>query len=160
ETPEAARSAVAPHGVGTAANGAGRDAMAASGSPHPSRMPARDTPLASSMMAKHTTPKQQPSTIGFAATAAPSGFRKAAVPPAPAAQPDAASGAANTDTATTAPATTPAATPAAGGTAANGNAFAPVTPDMLSETMMRNLAKYEQGRRAAHAPAPSLRVSG
>lgn len=35
----------------------------------------------------------------------------------------------------------------------------PVSPDMLSETMMRNLAKYEQSRKAAQSAAPNLRVS-
>lgn len=45
------------------------------------------------------------------------------------------------------------------GTAANGNA-APAAPEALSETMMRNLAKYEQSRKAAQPAAPALRVSG
>ncbi|KAA0682815.1 hypothetical protein [Roseomonas genomospecies 6] len=144
--PTTALPIAAAHGAGAAASGAGRDGLAASGTPHPSRMPARDTPLANSMMAKHSAAKPHPTTVGFAATAAPSGFRKAADAPAPAP-------AAHSDAA-------PAAAPSAAAPAANGNAFAPVTPDMLSETMMRNLAKYEQGRRAAQAPAPSLRVSG
>ncbi len=144
ETPLTAAAATA------ALHGAGRDGLAAAGAPHPSRMPARDTPLANSLMAKHSAVKPQPTAVGFAATAVPSGQRKTAdVPaPAPAAHPDAA------------PAAAPVAAPVAGAPAANSNAFAPVTPDMLSETMMRNLAKYEQGRRAAQAPAPSLRVSG
>lgn len=154
EVPDATRSAAQPRGTGATANASGREALA--DAPHPSRMPARDTPLANSMMAKYAAAKQPHSTIGFAATAAPSGFRKAAEAPAsaPVARPDAEAAPANT-------AAVPAAAPtAAAPTAANGNAFTPVTPDMLSETMMRNLAKYEQGRRAAQAPAPSLRVSG
>ena len=37
----------------------------------------------------------------------------------------------------------------------------PVPPDMLSETMMRNLAKYEQSRKAAQSAISSTtRVSG
>ena len=151
ELPDAKRPAAPSHGVGAAVTGSGRDGLADSGTPHPSRMPARDTPLANSLMAKYAAAKPHSSTIGFAATATPSGVRKASEVQAPATQPNAAAdgGAANAPTpANTAPA------------AANSNAFAPVTPDMLSETMMRNLAKYEQGRRAAQAPAPSLRVSG
>ncbi|WP_114860385.1 hypothetical protein [Azospirillum brasilense] len=159
ELPDAKqRPAAAPHGVGAAVSGSGRDGLTET--PHPSRMPARDTPLANSMMARYAAAKPHPSTIGFAATAAPSGAPKAGDPQAPTAQASTAAGTgaasapANASTQTNA---TPAnAAPAA----ANGNAFAPVTPDMLSETMMRNLAKYEQGRRAAQAPAPSLRVSG
>lgn len=149
ELPDAKRSAAPSHGVGAAVTGSGRDGL--TDAPHPSRMPARDTPLANSLMAKYAAAKPHPSTIGFAATAAPSGARKAAEAQAPAAQPDASAG--------TGTANAPAqanAVPAA----ANSNAFAPVTPDMLSETMMRNLAKYEQGRRAAQTQAPSLRVSG
>lgn len=33
-------------------------------------------------------------------------------------------------------------------------------PEALSETMMRNLAKYEQSRKAAQPAAPAMRVSG
>ncbi|TWA84264.1 hypothetical protein FBZ83_105145 [Azospirillum brasilense] len=157
ELPDAKRSTAPSHGVGAAMGGSGRDGL--TDTPHPSRMPARDTPLANSLMAKYAA-KPHPSTIGFAAAAAPSGARKAAEAQAPAAQPDAATGtgaaAAPTNAAAQANAA-PANTPP---TAANSNAFAPVTPDMLSETMMRNLAKYEQGRRAAQTQAPSLRVSG
>ncbi|QCN95558.1 hypothetical protein D3093_09995 [Azospirillum argentinense] len=156
ELPDAKRPAAPPHGVGAAVSGSGRDGL--TDTPHPSRMPARDTPLANSMMARYAAAKPHPSTIGFAATAAPSGAPKAGEAQATTAQPAAATGAANAPANASAQANaTPAnATPAA----ANSNAFAPVTPDMLSETMMRNLAKYEQGRRAAQAPAPSLRVSG
>lgn len=153
ELPDAKRSTAPSHGVGAAVGGTGRDGL--TDTPHPSRMPARDTPLANSLMAKYAAAKPHPSTIGFAATAAPSAARKAAEAQAPAAQPDATAGTGAANAPTNAPAQANAAP-----TAANSNAFAPVTPDMLSETMMRNLAKYEQGRRAAQAPAPSLRVSG
>ncbi|OYD86099.1 hypothetical protein [Azospirillum brasilense] len=159
ELPDAKRSTAPSHGVGAAVTGSGRDGLAESGTPHPSRMPARDTPLASSLMAKYAA-KPHPSTVGFAATAAPSGARKATEAQAPAAQPDATAGTGAANASTNAPAQANAAPAKATPTAANSNAFAPVTPDMLSETMMRNLAKYEQGRRAAQAPAPSLRVSG
>ncbi|KAA0685168.1 hypothetical protein [Azospirillum brasilense] len=153
ELPDAKRSTAPSHGVGAAVGGTGRNGL--TDTPHPSRMPARDTPLANSLMAKYAAAKPHPSTIGFAATAAPSGARKTAEAQAPVAQPDATAGTGAANAPTNAPAQANAA-PAA----ANSNAFAPVTPDMLSETMMRNLAKYEQGRRAAQAPAPSLRVSG
>ncbi|WP_353858279.1 hypothetical protein [Azospirillum formosense] len=152
ELPDAKRSTAPSHGVEAAVTGSGRDGLA--DTPHPSRMPARDTPLANSLMAKYAA-KPHPSTVGFAAAAAPSGARKAAEAPAPAPQPDAAAG-----TGAAAAPTNAAAQASAPPTAANSNAFAPVTPDMLSETMMRNLAKYEQGRRAAQTQAPSLRVSG
>lgn len=159
ELPDAKRSAAPPHGVGAAVTGSGRDGL--TDTPHPSRMPARDTPLANSLMAKYAAAKPHPSTIGFVAAATPSGPRKATEAQAPVAQPDAGTATAPTNTPARANATPANVTPtAATPTAVNSNAFAPVTPDMLSETMMRNLAKYEQGRRAAQAPAPSLRVSG
>lgn len=80
--------------------------------PTPSKMPARDTPLASSTMAKHAAPK-------YAA-------------PMPGSIPVSAQ-------------------------AANANVAA--SPEALSETMMRNLAKYEQSRKAAQSAAPAMRVS-
>ncbi|NUB24443.1 hypothetical protein [Azospirillum brasilense] len=150
ELPDAKRSAESSHGMGTAVTGSGRDGLADSATPHPSRMPARDTPLANSLMARYAAAKPHSSTIGFAATAAPSGARKATE-----GQADTAAGTGAANGPTNAPAQANVTPPAA-----NSNAFAPVTPDMLSETMMRNLAKYEQGRRAAQTPAPSLRVSG
>ncbi|CAO3372118.1 hypothetical protein [Azospirillum argentinense] len=162
ELPDAKRPAAPPHGVGAAVGGSGRDGLVDAATPHPSRMPARDTPLANSMMARYAA-KPHPSTVGFAATATPPGAPKAGEAQAaaqaaagqPATQPVAAAATGTANAPTNASALANAA-PAA----ANSNAFAPVTPDMLSETMMRNLAKYEQGRRAAQAPAPSLRVSG
>lgn len=83
--------------------------------PTPSKMPARDTPLASSALAKHSAPK-------FAAPMTGSTMVNAQ--------------------------------------AANSNAPTAATPEALSETMMRNLAKYEQSRKAAQPAAPALRVSG
>lgn len=157
ELPDAKRPAAPPHGVGAAVSGSGRDGL--TDTPHPSRMPARDTPLANSLMAKYAAAKPHPSTVGFAATAVPSGVRKPAEAQAPAAQPDAAAGTGAANASANVPTNAPAQANAAPA-AANSNAFAPVTPDMLSETMMRNLAKYEQGRRAAQTQAPSLRVSG
>jgi hypothetical protein len=76
-----------------------------------SRMPARDTPLASSTLVKHAAPK-------YAA-------------PMPGSIPVSAQAATNV----------------------NGS------PEALSETMMRNLAKYEQSRKAAQSAAPTMRVS-
>ncbi|WP_298380643.1 hypothetical protein [Azospirillum sp.] len=80
--------------------------------PAPSKMPARDTPLASSTMVKHAVPK-------YAA-------------PMPGSIPVSAQ-------------------------AANANVAA--SPEALSETMMRNLAKYEQSRKAVQSAAPAMRVS-
>jgi hypothetical protein len=76
-----------------------------------SKMPARDTPLASSTLVKHAAPK-------YAA-------------PMPGSIPVNAQAASNV----------------------NGS------PEALSETMMRNLAKYEQSRKAAQSAAPTMRVS-
>ncbi|PGH54703.1 hypothetical protein CRT60_33690 [Azospirillum palustre] len=120
--------------------------LAAGAAPHPSKMPARDTPLASSALAKHSAPRYAAPVPGavtasaraIGATAANGGQPQAAGAgqPAPTQPGDVA----------------PAASPAAGS--------APVTPDMLSETMMRNLAKYEQSRKAAQAATSTTRVSG
>jgi len=119
--------------------------LAAGAAPHPSRMPARDTPLASSALAKHSAPRYAAPVPGavtasaraIGATAANGGQPQAGAGlPAPGQPGDAA------------PASSPAAGPA------------PVAPDMLSETMMRNLAKYEQSRKAAQAAASTTRVSG
>lgn len=112
--------------------------LAAGGAvPHPSKMPARDTPLASSALAKHSVPRNAAPTPGsvMAAGRAAGGNQPASTQPANA-QPAAA-------------------TP---GDAAAGPT--PVPPDMLSETMMRNLAKYEQSRRAAQSAAGTTRISG
>lgn len=95
------------------------------------RMPARDTPLASSTMVKHAAPK-------FAA-------------PLPGSIPVSAQAFAGRAAANGNPA------PADPAAAANANG-AP-SPDTLSDTMMRNLAKYEQSRKAAQPAAPALRVS-
>ncbi|KAA0574156.1 hypothetical protein FZ983_28285 [Azospirillum sp. B21] len=105
--------------------------------PHPSKMPARDTPLASSALAKHSVPRNAAPVPGSvmaaarAAGAAPAnGNQGAPVQPANAAPGDAPAGP------------------------------APVPPDMLSETMMRNLAKYEQSRKTAQGATTTTRVSG
>lgn len=119
--------------------------LAAGAAPHPSKMPARDTPLASSALAKHSAPRFAAPVPGavtasaraIGATAANGGQPQAGTgQPAPDQPGDAA----------------PSAPPAAGS--------APVTPDMLSETMMRNLAKYEQSRKAAQTATSTTRVSG
>lgn len=111
--------------------------------PHPTRMPARDTLLANSLQAKHMAPQ-------FAA-------------PMPGSTPAQASAAR-----TAAPAGAAAAGASAGMAAPNAavpnvpfqNGHVPVSPEMLSETMMRNLAKYEQSRKAAQQQAaPGLRMS-
>ncbi|WP_042699682.1 hypothetical protein [Azospirillum sp. B506] len=109
--------------------------------PHPSKMPARDTPLASSALAKHSVPR-------FAA-------------PVPGAVTATARSAGATAT-NNGQSQTGAGQPAAAqpGDAAPAAGPAPVTPDMLSETMMRNLAKYEQSRKAAQTATNTMRVSG
>lgn len=115
--------------------------LAAGAAPHPSKMPARDTPLASSALAKHSVPRYAAPVPGAvtanARTAGATAANGGQAQPA-AGQP----GGQPTEAA-----------PAAG--------LTPVAPDMLSETMMRNLAKYEQSRKAAQAAASSTtRVSG
>ncbi|SMH56001.1 hypothetical protein [Azospirillum agricola] len=156
----AAGQPVKPGATGTAGAEAGAPSLAAqlaAGSAHgafspPGKMPPRDTPLASSTMVKHSVPK-------FAA-------------PMPGSVPVSAQGLAHGNAGTNAQiqaqAQAAGQAPAANGNPAppaNGNAAAPgaipaATPDTLSETMMRNLAKYEQSRKAAQPAAPTLRVSG
>ncbi|ANC90462.1 hypothetical protein A6A40_00220 [Azospirillum humicireducens] len=110
--------------------------------PHPSKMPARDTPLASSALAKHNVPRNAAPLPGSVMAAA----RAAGAAPA-----NGNSGAPDQ------PAAVQPANAAPGDAAA---ASAPVPPDMLSETMMRNLAKYERSRKAAQDAASTTRVSG
>jgi len=138
----AAASAKAPAG-GTVTGP--RDAFAAAAGEHrPSRMPARDTILANTMQAKHAATARTAPTPGAAAAMA----------------------AANASAASQ---TTPQPAPAAAGTEGakpvegkSAAAPTPVPPDMLSDVMMRNLAKYEAARKASAvrtAPA-GVRVSG
>lgn len=110
-------------------------AAAATAAATAGKMPARDTPLASSTMVKHAAPKfaaPLPGSIpvgaqAFAGRAAANGNPAPADPNAP---------------------------------AAPANANGAPTPDTLSDTMMRNLAKYEQSRKAAQSTAPAaVRVS-
>jgi hypothetical protein len=111
--------------------------LAAGAVPHPSKMPARDTPLASSALAKHSVPRYAapvPGAVTANARTAGATAANGGPPPPATGQPAEAA-------------------PAAGQT--------PVPPDMLSETMMRNLAKYEQSRKAAQSAVSSTtRVSG
>ncbi len=115
--------------------------LAAGAAPHPSKMPARDTPLASSALAKHSVPRYAAPVPGAVTANARTAGATAANGGQPQPQPAAGQ-----------PGGQP--TDAAAGPA-------PVAPDMLSETMMRNLAKYEQSRKAAQGAASSTtRVSG
>ncbi|MCW2235515.1 hypothetical protein [Azospirillum canadense] len=136
------------------AGGTPRDALG--GAPGPSRMPTRDTPLANSMMAKHAAPR-------FAAPMPGSTLANAQSAPLQAGRTQAGKDGAKAQGADTAGAADSSApNPALKLEVQDGaspNAMTPVSPDMLSETMMRNLAKYEQSRRAAQSAAPSLRVS-
>ncbi|PWC64737.1 hypothetical protein TSH7_00965 [Azospirillum sp. TSH7] len=122
--------------------------LAAGAVPHPSKMPTRDTPLASSALAKHSVPHYA-ATIPGAVTANARAAGAAAANGNGGGQPQPAAGQPGGQ-----PAGQPTeAAPAAGPT--------PVAPDMLSETMMRNLAKYEQSRKAAQGAAGSTtRVTG
>lgn len=141
------------------AGGTPRDALGAAAGP--SRMPTRDTPLASSMMAKHAAPHFAAPMPGSTVAHAKSTALQAGRPPGAKdgakdggkAQGDGAAGVADGGGAPN-PALTLEVQDGA-----SPNAMTPVSPDMLSETMMRNLAKYEQSRRAAQSAAPSLRVS-
>ncbi|HYD70346.1 hypothetical protein [Azospirillum sp.] len=143
----AAASARAPAG-GTVTGP--RDAFAAAAGEHrPSRMPARDTILANTMQAKHAATARTAPTPGAAAAMAAANASAApqtAPQPAPAAA--GAEGAKPVD-----------------GKSADGKsaaAPAPVPPEMLSDVMMRNLAKYEAAKKASAvrtAPA-GVRVSG
>jgi len=148
----------------TAAAGTGRDALAAAGAPHPTRMPPRDTPLANSMMARHAAPKILAPTHGTTLVngqAAASGHTGSSTGSAASAGQGGSTGSAGAGSAAAG-----SAAKATGGLmleaqdGAAPNVMTPVSPDMLSETMMRNLAKYEQSRKAAQSAAPSLRVSG
>ncbi|WP_372398085.1 hypothetical protein ABMY26_15175 [Azospirillum sp. HJ39] len=122
-------------------------AAGGTGAPHPGKMPARDTPLASSALAKHSVPRQVAPTTGTVMAAA----RAAGAAPA-----DGIPG----GTQGTPPGTPPDSAAAAAAKAPPGEAGPqPVAPAMLSETMMRNLAKYEQSRKAAQA-ASTTRLSG
>lgn len=98
----------------------------------PSKMPARDTNLANTMQAKHMSARAAAPMPGSTTSAAAAGQQ----------------------------AGTQAAVGQSGGQSGGQGAFAAVTPDRLSETMMRNLAKYEQSRRAGQATAAAVRVSG
>ncbi|HYG84662.1 MAG TPA: hypothetical protein VD978_00220 [Azospirillum sp.] len=89
------------------------------GAHRPSKMPARDTVLASTVQAKQAV----------------------AMHPKPAAQPVAA-------------------TPAATSPATSANANIAVQPEMISDVMMRNLAKYEAAKKALNPTTPSIRVAG
>ncbi len=112
--------------------------------PHPSKMPARDTPLASSALAKHSVPRNAAPVPGSVMAAA----RAAGAAPA------------NGNQAAPAQPTNAQPASAAPGDAAATAGPAAVSPDMLSETMMRNLAKYEQSRKAAQGATGTTRVSG
>jgi len=102
------------------------------------KMPPRDTPLASSTLVKHSAPRYAAPLHGSIPVSAQAATGTGAAQ-AGAAQAGAQAANAN-------------ATPAAN---ANGTA----APEPLSETMMRNLAKYEQSRKAAQSAAPAVRVS-
>ncbi|KAA0587967.1 hypothetical protein J2848_003872 [Azospirillum lipoferum] len=120
--------------------------LAAGATPHPSRMPARDTPLANSALAKHAAPRYAAPAPGAVTATA----RSAGATAANGGQSQPGTGQLGTGQPV-------AAQP---GDAAPAAGPAPVTPDMLSETMMRNLAKYEQSRKAAQTATSTTRVSG
>lgn len=133
---------------------------------HPSRMPARDATPASTVQAKHAAAlaARQWSANGSAVppsiAAAASANSRAAVAQAhpaaastvqPGATVQAASAAGPAATPPAAAMSTAAAFPAAGPT--------PVPPEMMSDVMMRNLAKYEAAKRALNPTTPVIRTS-
>lgn len=132
---------------------------------HPSRMPSRDATPASTVQAKHAAALAArqwsardgavPASIAAAAaTPTPAAKTAASRPPAapayPAlpAQPQPTAAAPST---AAAPAGTSGSQPAASPT--------PVPPEMLSDVMMRNLAKYEAAKKALNPTPPVIRTT-
>lgn len=109
----------------------------------PSRMSARDTNLANTMQAKHMASRVAPMPGSTASLAAGQPANAQQVPGAAAATGSQVQTGAQPGVQT-----------------APQGGFAAVTPDRLSETMMRNLSKYEQSRRAGQAAPAAVRVSG
>ncbi|WP_448192177.1 hypothetical protein [Azospirillum sp. sgz301742] len=97
----------------------------------PSKMPARDTVLANTMQSK------QVAALTTRATPMP--------PKGPAVAPSVAANA-NTNAANT--------------NAPNTNTNGPVPQEMISDVMMRNLAKYEAAKKALNPTTPNIRVAG
>jgi hypothetical protein len=140
---------------------AGGPFAASEGGHRPSRMPARDTMLASSLMAKHAVAPRIDNTPGVTAAALRTARTPVADAPPNGAPPTATPMAAQVQTQMQAQAETQkeAQKKEAWGQAAD--AFSkPVAPEMISETMMRNLAKYEQSRKAVRSTTPTLSVEG
>lgn len=124
----------------TATNADLRTALASPAGEHrPGKMPARDTPLASSLMARHRIAAAQGPQL-VAATPAPAGAI-----PAPSAPNAAGSAAASASAVPAANADQP---------------IAAVPPERMPDVMLRNLAKYEQARRSALRQAAGVDVSG
>lgn len=137
----------------------------ASGQYHPSRMPTRDAVPASTMQAKHAASLAArqwvgqggsvPPSIAMAAAggdaAAGAGAAKA-VPAAPKIPTASAATAASANAAL-------AAAPAADAAQQQPTAPTPVPPDMLSDVMMRNLAKYEAAKKALNPTTPVIRTN-
>ncbi|MCW2245219.1 hypothetical protein M2352_000810 [Azospirillum fermentarium] len=154
---------------------------------HPSRMPTRDAVPASTVQAKHAASLAArqwasqggsvPPSIAVAAAGGDKGTAAGtarAVPPAhripsPSAAASAATAAsANAALAAAAAAAQPAAStapagappaPAAGAAQQQPAAPAPVAPEMLSDVMMRNLAKYEAAKKALNPTTPVIRTN-
>lgn len=101
------------------------------GEHRPSKMPARDTVLANTMQARQSVAMAQRST-----TTPPKG---PALPPGTVAN---------------------ASTSATANTNTNTNVPTPVPQEMISDVMMRNLAKYEAAKKALNPTTPSVRVAG
>ncbi|MGQ9366318.1 hypothetical protein [Azospirillum sp. ST 5-10] len=131
--------------------GRGHDPFAAAPGEHrPSRMPARDTILANTAQARHAAALAQGRTAA-SAPVLPAMVPAATAPAVPAAPAPAAAAAAPAPAAAAAAATAP----------APDAAFPqPVSKEALSEVMLRNLAKYEQARKAAQRAPAGVEVSG
>lgn len=127
--------------------------------PHPSKMPKRDTIPANLSQARQAAAEVAQRRFTTGATSSVAAATKSAparpatvadAAPQPVAPPAAGSSAAAKVVPNTV--TTPAINPGFGGA---------VDPSMMSDIMMRNLAKYEQAKRTTAArPADSLNVSG
>lgn len=186
--PAAAAPLPTPHGAGLAAsalmarnNAAPLSAersqelqqQLASGQYHPSRMPTRDAVPASTMQAKHAASLAArqwaanggtvPPSVSMAAAGGDAAVKANAAKTVPAVPKIPTASTATAASANAALAAAPSA-PSAAGAAAEAaqqqpTAPTPVPPAMLSDVMMRNLAKYEAAKKALNPTTPVIRTN-
>lgn len=135
---------------------------------HPSRMPSRDTTPASTVQAKHaaTLAARQwsahdgavPASVAAAANAPPAANAARRPPPAPA-YPSVPSQSQSQSQPQPAAAAVPSTTAGAAGDQPAAAGPTPVPPAMLSDVMMRNLAKYEAAKKALNPTPPVIRTA-